>query len=82
MARCGSQGAEDRFGSGIDVSVGVDELDSLFALFASQFGETRHDGWVLEGDVLDAINGGLSPARYPATAEIAVAVEDQHGFCR
>ena len=68
--------AEDRFGSGVDASVGVDELHRLLALLTSQFGKTRCDGWVLEGDVLNTVTGVLLPPRNPTAAEIAVAVED------
>src|ERR1035437_9965253 len=71
---------EDCLGSRIDVPVRVDKLHRLLALLTSQFGKTHRDGWVLEGDVFDAITGALLPARDPATAEIAVAIEDHHGF--
>ena len=72
--------AKDRFGSRVDVPTRVDELHGLLALLASQFRKARCDGWVLEGDVFDAVTGALLPARDPATAEIAIAVEDQYGL--
>src|SRR6266404_7449428 len=77
LARRDGQRAEDRFGSRIDMSVRVDKLDCLLALLASQFGKAFSDTCVLERDVLDAIAGALLPTGDPATAEIAVAVEDQ-----
>ena len=64
------------------MAIRVDELHRLRALLTSQFGKTRRDSRVLEGDIFDTITGALLPPRDPATAEIAVAVEDQDGFGR
>jgi hypothetical protein len=61
VARRGCLRTKDRFGSGVNGTVDIDELYSVFALITGQLRKSFGDARVLEGDILDAVTRDLTP---------------------
>jgi hypothetical protein len=60
----------------------MDEVDDPLQLFALDFRKLIRYCGVLEGSIDDEVTGGSTPSFDPPSAEVAITVEQQHGFVR